>query len=61
KYCQFFVMRSDRGEVEPEVDEGITECVWVPADDAAARVTYDNAREMVVEAVRRIGEDGAPT
>lgn len=57
KFCRFFAMISRRGAAVPETDEGITECVWVPAREAPARITYDNAREVVQEAVRRLEED----
>lgn len=53
KFCAFYLMRSDSGEPVPEVDEGITECVWLPVDRAEERITYDNARE-VVRAVREV-------
>lgn len=58
KFCTFFVMGSARGAPVPETGEGITDCVWVPATEAAGRITYENAREVVTEAVRRLGEDG---
>lgn len=54
KYCTFFAMVSENGAVVPERAEGITECRWVPAPVAASHVSYDNAREVVVEAVRRL-------
>ena len=58
KHCEFYLMVSASGVAVPEVGEGITECVWVPADEAVERVAYDNAREIVREAVQRIDEDG---
>ncbi len=54
KYCTFFTMESREGEPVPEADEGITECAWVPLDEAEARITYDNARAVVAEARRRL-------
>ena len=54
KHCTFFLMTSSRGAVRPEVEEGIRECLWMPLDEGARRVTYDNAREMVREAARRV-------
>ena len=60
KFCQFFAMVSERGSAVPQEDEGITECVWVPAPEAAARVTYDNARQIVREAVRRLRGEELP-
>jgi 8-oxo-dGTP pyrophosphatase MutT (NUDIX family) len=53
-FCSFFLMRWLDGEAIPEVSEGITECVWLPPEEAMARVTYDNAREMIRAAVRRL-------
>ena len=53
KFCTFFLMRSRQGQPVPEKAEGISECVWMPLQDAPDRITYDNAREMVREAVRR--------
>lgn len=47
KFCTFFVMRSSEGEVVPEVEEGITECAWLPFPEAAERLTYENARETL--------------
>ncbi len=53
KVCSFFLMRFAGGELSPEVAEGITECEWLPAPEAIARVTYENAREMIRVAVQR--------
>lgn len=50
KYCTFFLMRSTEGEAVPEVAEGITECVWLPVEEAIARITYENARETLRQA-----------
>ena len=58
KFCQFFLMATEDGATCPELDEGITECLWVPLEDALAKVTYDNAREMLEVAVSLLeGED----
>lgn len=50
KVCAFFLMTSEAGEPRPELAEGITECVWLPLGDAVARISYDDAREVVLEA-----------
>lgn len=50
KFCAFYLMRSEAGAAIPELAEGITECVWLPLDEAAARISYDNAREVVLAA-----------
>lgn len=65
KFCAFYLMASGSGAPVPEADEGITECVWMTLDEAAARISYDNARDVVIaarEALDRgaFGLDGAP-
>jgi 8-oxo-dGTP pyrophosphatase MutT (NUDIX family) len=59
KMCSFFLMRSADGDARPEVNEGITECEWLPVEQAVARVTYENAREMIRAAVRHLPEAGS--
>ena len=56
KFCAFYLMASDAGDPVPEEAEGITDCVWLSLDDAEARITYDNAREVV-----RVARDIAAT
>jgi ADP-ribose pyrophosphatase YjhB (NUDIX family) len=56
KFCAFYLMASDAGDPVPEEAEGITECVWLSLEDAEARITYDNAREVV-----RVARDVAAT
>jgi len=43
-------MVSPHGDTSPEVSEGITECQWLPVEEAIVTVAYDNAREVVVRA-----------
>lgn len=50
KFCDYFLMASRDGDPSPEVTEGITECRWLPVEEAIATVAYDNAREVVVRA-----------
>ncbi|HEX9887543.1 MAG TPA: NUDIX hydrolase [Longimicrobiales bacterium] len=59
KFCVFFLMRSERGETIPEEREGISECVWAPLEEAASRITYDNARSMILVAERLLEEEGS--
>lgn len=59
KYCQFFLMASPSGEFVPELAEGITECRWVPMEEAITGVTYDNAREMIKIAATHLVDGGA--
>lgn len=57
KVCTFYLMHSPRGRVEPESEEGIRECLWLPFDAAVKRVDYANTRE-VVRTARRMVADG---
>lgn len=57
KFCAFYLMTSREGEPVPELAEGITECVWLPLEEAAARISYDNAREVVNVAREVLGPD----
>lgn len=50
KFCRFFLMHAPDGETRPELSEGITECRWLPVDEAAATVAYRNAREVILRA-----------
>jgi len=59
KYCDYFLMVSPTGEPSPRLEEGISECRWVPLDRVEQEVAYDNAREMVREAVRLLREGEA--
>lgn len=52
KYCHFFLFESEQGEACPQSAEGITECLWVPLEQAGARLSYDNARGVL----KRAGE-----
>jgi len=50
KYCHFFLFESRRGDPVPEEAEGITACVWHPLEEAQQTVSYDNAREVLLQA-----------
>lgn len=58
KYCTFFLMRSRNGKAVPQLDEGITECIWLPVRDAASRIRYSDTREVVLRADEKIAEAG---
>ena len=60
KFCAFYLMSSEVGEPVPEAAEGITECVWLPLEEAAARISYDNAREVVNVAREMLGRSPSP-
>jgi 8-oxo-dGTP pyrophosphatase MutT (NUDIX family) len=47
KYCHFYLIESPDGEPCPQLEEGITECVWLPLHEAIASISYDNAREVL--------------
>ena len=50
KFCDYFLMASPNGDLVPAVSEGITECLWLPVEEAITAVAYDNAREVVERA-----------
>jgi len=54
KFCHFFLIESQSGEASPQLDEGITECIWLPISEALERVSYANAREVVRAAGERL-------
>ncbi len=51
-------MRSRFGDAVPQLDEGISECRWLPVPDAAARIVYDDTRAVVLRAHDKIAEAG---
>ena len=55
KFCAFYLMTSEHGDPKPEEAEGITECVWLPLPEAAARISSDNARDVVTVAREVLG------
>jgi 8-oxo-dGTP pyrophosphatase MutT (NUDIX family) len=57
KFCEYFVMASSSGDTSPEVDEGITECQWLPVPAAITTVAYDNARQIVKRAAEALETD----
>jgi 8-oxo-dGTP pyrophosphatase MutT (NUDIX family) len=57
KFCTFYLIRSPAGEAVPEESEGITECVWLPIDDAVERITYENAGAVLVTARDMLAAD----
>jgi 8-oxo-dGTP pyrophosphatase MutT (NUDIX family) len=56
KYCHFYLIESPRGDTCPQAEEGITECVWLPLEQAIASISYDNAREVLRIAARRLSD-----
>lgn len=58
KFTTFYLMDSDSGEPVPQLEEAITECVWVPLEDAPKKITYENAREVMKVAIQMVVERG---
>ena len=56
KYCHFFLIESPQGDTCPQAEEGITECVWLPLEQAIASISYDNAREVLRRAADHLQE-----
>jgi hypothetical protein len=54
KFCHFFLIECCSGEPSPQLDEGISECVWRSMQDALTTVTYANAREVLRAAGERL-------
>jgi 8-oxo-dGTP pyrophosphatase MutT (NUDIX family) len=54
KYCHFFLMETDAETTRPQLEEGISECIWLPLPDALRTLTYDNARAVLEEAGRQV-------
>jgi 8-oxo-dGTP pyrophosphatase MutT (NUDIX family) len=52
KTCTFFLVESPSGEAVPQRDEGISDCRWLPLEEAQRAVSYANAREVLAEAGR---------
>jgi len=56
KYCHFFLIEAAGGVAIPQLDEGITECSWLPLPVAIEQITYQNARDVLNAASRTLGE-----
>lgn len=50
KFCHFFLVECAAGEAVPQLDEGITQCIWCAPDDAMEIVSYANARTVMMAA-----------
>lgn len=56
KFCHFFLIECPAGETCPQEEEGITECRWLPLEEALRTISYDNAREVLEMAAARLRE-----
>ena len=54
KFCHFFLFESSVGEPAPQVEEGITACVWQDYDTALEKISYDNARGVLKRAAEMV-------
>lgn len=54
KICHYFLMESPSGEPRPLLEERITECIWLPIDEAERIIGYDNARRIIRAARDRL-------
>ena len=50
KVCHFFMIETAQQDTVPQQAEGITECAWVPYDEAERLIAYDNARALLLQA-----------
>ncbi|CAN5891829.1 NUDIX hydrolase [soil metagenome] len=57
KFCHFFLLECVGGEPVPQLDEGITQCIWHPPETAISTVSYSNAREVVRAAAEWLRRD----
>ncbi len=58
KVCHFYLMESADSETRPQLEEGITECSWLPLREALERISYANARGVLERAAGMVGEEG---
>jgi 8-oxo-dGTP pyrophosphatase MutT (NUDIX family) len=61
KYCHFYLIESPEGDTCPQVEEGITECVWLDLPQAIEHISYDNAREVLRIAAELLASGEAAT
>ena len=50
KVCHFYLIEASGGTARPLREEGITACRWMGFDEAAALVSYENARDVLSRA-----------
>ena len=56
KVCHFYLMESVDDRTNPQQAEGITECLWMPYEDAARLISYANARQVLKRAQEMVTE-----
>ena len=58
KEVHFFLMTKRGGRLRPQLEE-IADVQWVTVDEVLRRLSYENSREMVEEARRKLENCGA--
>ncbi len=62
KFCDYFLVEADSAELTlPQRAEAIQACRWLPPEEAAAQLTYANARRVLAAAAERLTLAAAPT
>ena len=59
KFCHFFLIECMTGEPQPQLEEGITECIWRSPAHAIETVSYANAREVLRAAAHWLRPEAA--
>jgi ADP-ribose pyrophosphatase YjhB (NUDIX family) len=57
KFCHFFLLECVAGEAVPQLDEGITECIWRQTEVALKTVSYANARQVMEAAAQWLRQE----
>ena len=55
KHCHLYLLESPRGEVTPQLEEGITSCTWYGLDEALRTMPYENSRAVLKVAGSMVG------
>ena len=50
KFCHLFLFESPAAVPQPQLDEGITACVWYPFEGAVDTIAYENSRGVLRKA-----------
>ena len=56
KVCHFYLMESTSDRTNPQVAEGITECQWVPYEEAERMISYANAKQVLRRAQELVSD-----
>ena len=55
KFCHLFLFESPGAAVQPQLEEGITQCAWYPFEDAVRTISYENSRTVLRQASHLVG------